>query len=75
MSFASNDIIDSNDLSFLHEVLAEVCRERKIAAGSDGEKAIADQLINWFLFGIREKQELKSMLDPMIDPAATATGS
>ena len=74
MSFASNDIIDSNDLSFLHALLAEVCRERNIATGSDEEKAIADQLINWFLFGIREKQELKSMLDPMTDPPAIATG-
>ncbi|MGI2032501.1 hypothetical protein ACRQ1B_08935 [Rhizobium panacihumi] len=74
MSFASNDIIDSNDLSFLHEVLSEVCREREIAPDSDAAKAVADQLINWFLFGIREKEELKSMLDPMIDPAA-ATGT
>lgn len=75
MPFASNDIIDSEDLSFLHEVLTEVCRERQIASGSDEEKAVADQLINWFLFGIREKQELKSMLDPMIDPPAAATGT
>lgn len=76
MPFASNDIIDSEDLSFLHEVLTEVCRERAIAPGSDAEKAVADQLINWFLFGIREKLELKSMLDPMIDPAdLPATGT
>ncbi|MDP9837674.1 hypothetical protein J2T09_002431 [Neorhizobium huautlense] len=76
MPFASNDIIDSDDLSFLHEVLTEVCRERTIAPGSEEEKAVADQLINWFLFGIREKQELKSMLNPMIDPAGLpATGT
>ncbi len=73
MSFASNDIIDSKDLTFLQAVLAEVCLEREIAPGSEAEKAVADQLINWFLFGIREKQELKSMLDPMTDAGSAAT--
>ncbi|MGE7370868.1 hypothetical protein ACQKKX_17650 [Neorhizobium sp. NPDC001467] len=73
MPFASNDIIDSEDLSFLHAVLTDVCRERQIAPGSEAETLVADQLINWFLFGIRDAQELKSMLDPMIDPAEAAT--
>lgn len=75
MPFASNDIIDSKDLSFLHEVLTEVCRARNITPGSEAENAVADQLINWFLFGIRDAQELKSMLDPMIDPDTAATGT
>lgn len=75
MPFASNDIIDSKDLSFLHEILSDVCRERQIAPGSDAEKSVADQLINWFLFGIRDAEELKSMLDPMIDPQEVATGT
>ncbi|MGF9562790.1 hypothetical protein [Neorhizobium sp. JUb45] len=75
MPFASNDIIDSKDLSFLHAVLTEICREREIPPGSEAEKAVADQLINWFLFGIRDAQELKSMLEPMIDPETAATGT
>lgn len=70
MSFASNDILDGKDLDFLREVLEDVCRERAIDAGSDDEKAIADQLINWFLFGIRDRDELKSMLDPLNQPAS-----
>lgn len=73
MAFASNDILDSKDLAFLHDILSEVCRERDIATGTEHEKIVADQLINWFLFGIRDRDELVSMLDPL-PPTAAAAG-
>jgi len=75
MPFASNDIINSEELAFLSAILREACSERDIAPGSEAEKAVADQLINWFLFGIRDGQELKSMLDPITDPSPVATGT
>lgn len=61
--FASNDILDSNDLALLRGVLEEVCDERDLSI-KDAEY-IAYDLVNWYLFGVRIPSDLKSMLKPL----------
>lgn len=65
MVFSSFDTLDSEDLSILRGVLEDVCRERSIAI--DGEEAaeVARSLVNWYLFGVKEKNALKQMLEPL----------
>ncbi|WP_137130516.1 hypothetical protein [Rhizobium sp. FY34] len=65
MSFPSYDTLDSKDLSFLRQVLEDVCRERAISLASEEGQAIARALVDWFLFGVKHPDQLKQMLAPL----------
>jgi hypothetical protein len=65
MPFSSYDTLEAQDLGILRTVLEDVCAERAIAFDSDEAHAIGRSLIDWYLFGIRQPDELKAMLDPL----------
>jgi hypothetical protein len=65
MSFSSYDTLDAKDLSFLRQILEDICRDRSIACESDEAQEIARALVDWYLFGIRHPDQLKQMLAPL----------
>ena len=65
MYFSSNDTLEPNDLSVLRSVLEEVCGEQDIPISHPQAEKIAADLVNWYLFGIKQPDQLKSMLDPL----------
>lgn len=65
MVFSSFDTLDSEDLSILRQVLEEVCHERSIPIDGAEAAEIARSLVNWYLFGVKEKAALKQMLEPL----------
>lgn len=65
MVFTSYDTLEPKDLSFLRQVLEEVCQEKSITVTHPDAEHYAHSLVNWYLFGIRKPDELKSMLRPL----------
>ncbi|MFD1747159.1 hypothetical protein ACFSE1_16945 [Rhizobium helianthi] len=67
MAFSSFDTLDPKDLSFLRGILEEVCRDRSLDMDGDEAADIARSLVNWYLFGVKEEDALKQMLEPLGD--------
>ncbi len=65
MAFASYDALEERDLKQLRAVLDELCAERSISLQNEEARRIAHNLIQWYLFGIRDPSELKDMLDDL----------
>ncbi|TDX76193.1 hypothetical protein EDE05_11775 [Neorhizobium sp. R1-B] len=63
--FSSYDTLDNEDLTVLRQVLEEVCAEKQITLDSDAAAATARDLVNWYLFGIKQPQQLKAILKPL----------
>ena len=70
MPFSSYDTLEAEDLRILHELLEEVCAKRAIALDGEEARTIGRSLIDWYLFGVREPDQLKAMLDPLSSDAA-----
>ncbi|MBP2551244.1 hypothetical protein J2858_004185 [Neorhizobium galegae] len=69
MPFSSYDTLETEDLRILRAMLEEVCLQRSIAVDSEEAQTIGRALIDWYLFGIREPDQLKAMLDPLSETA------
>lgn len=65
MYFSSNDSLEPEDLSLLRRLLEEVCLARNISISHPEAEKIAADLVNWYLFGIKQPDQLKSMLNPL----------
>ncbi len=65
MHFSSFDALRPTDLAVLRKILEEVCAERHIAVDQKDAEAIAHDLVNWYLFGVKEPDELKELLKSM----------
>ncbi|MDR6820816.1 hypothetical protein J2X76_006016 [Neorhizobium sp. 2083] len=65
MYFSSNDSLEPRDLSLLRRVLEEVCNAENISIKHPDAEQIAADLVNWYLFGIKDPDQLKAMLNPM----------
>ncbi|MBW6425445.1 hypothetical protein KX729_28925 [Rhizobium sp. XQZ8] len=65
MVFASYDTLEPKDLSLLRQVLEQVCEERNITLQHPDAEHYAHNLVNWYLFGVRQPDELKAMLKPL----------
>ncbi len=65
MVFSSYDALEPQDLTFLRQVLNEACAERGLAIDHPDAQAIARELVNWYLFGVKDGGELKAMLVPI----------
>jgi hypothetical protein len=65
MPFSSYDTLETKDLRILRNVLEEVCAQRTLTVDGDEAHAIGRSLIDWYLFGIRQPDELRAMLDPL----------
>ena len=65
MGFSSYDTLDAADLTFLRIVLEEVCRERAVAVNTPDGESIARSLLDWYLFGVKQPDQLKQMLMPL----------
>lgn len=66
MVFSSYDTLEPRDLGYLRKVLDDVCSEKKLSIDHPDVQSIARELVNWYLFGVREPEELKSMLGPLV---------
>jgi hypothetical protein len=71
MTFASHDVLEPQDLALLRLVLEEVCADKGLAIDQPESQALALDLVNWFLFGVRNASELKAIIEP-IELAARA---
>ena len=65
MYFASNDTLEPKDLSLLRRVLEEICSAKGLPLTHPDAATIAQDLINWRLFGIQDGDQLKAMLKPL----------
>lgn len=65
MAFSSYDVLDSCDLTLLRGVLEDVCAENKLSMMHPAAETIAHELVNWYLFGVKCPQKLKTMLKPL----------
>jgi hypothetical protein len=65
MHFSSFDALRPTDLAILRKVLEEVCAERNIAIDKEDAEAIAHDLVNWYLFGVKDPDKLREMLKPL----------
>ncbi|RWX81513.1 hypothetical protein EPK99_04300 [Neorhizobium lilium] len=65
MVFSSHDTLEPGDIALLRRVLEEVCDDKSIPLDHPDAQEIARDLVNWFLFGIKDPLELRKMLDPL----------
>ena len=65
MYYASFDSLEPSDLRLLREVLEQVCADKGLHVSHPDAQSIAQELINWRLFGIRHPEQLKAMLEPL----------
>ncbi len=65
MVFSSFDVLGSDDLSLLRGVLDELCLEKQLDIKDPKAEAIAHELVNWWLFGVRTPMNLKQILQPI----------
>lgn len=63
--FSSNDVLEPKDLALLRQVLEDVCQNRGIEVSHRDAGSIAHDLVNWYLFGIRQPDALKSIILPL----------
>jgi hypothetical protein len=63
--FSSHVSLSSDDLKLLQEVWQEWCQDKNIDGSSDEAQSKARSLIDWFQFGVNDKSQLRSMLDPL----------
>lgn len=63
--FSSQDTLGPNDMAFLRTQLEEVCAEKGYLVTSEDGQEAARNLINWYLFGIRDPEQLKAMIEPL----------
>jgi hypothetical protein len=64
-AFASHVSLSSDDISLLREVWEVWCRDKGVDSASEQAQSAARSLIDWFQFGIDDKQQLRSLLDPL----------
>lgn len=65
MVFASYDTLEPHDLTLLRQVLDDICADKSITVKHPDAELIARDLVNWYLFGVRHPNQLKSMLKPL----------
>lgn len=64
-AFASHISLSSDDLKLLQEVWEDWCRDEKVDNSSEVAQIQARSLIDWFQFGIDDKRQLRSLLNPL----------
>lgn len=65
MTFSSQDVLEPCDLTFLRRVLEEVCAEKDLGLNRPEAQIVARDLVDWFLFGVRNPDDLKDMIEPL----------
>ena len=65
LAFASHISLSSEDLKLLQEVWEDWCRDEKVDNSSEAAQNQARSLIDWFQFGIDDKRQLRSLLNPL----------
>ena len=65
MVFSSFDVLGSDDLTMLRGVLDDLCCEQKLDIKDPQTQAVARDLINWWLFGVRTPANLRQILEPI----------
>ncbi|TNM60357.1 hypothetical protein [Aliirhizobium smilacinae] len=65
MVFSSFDVLGSDDLTMLRGVLDDLCCEQKLDTKDPQTQAVARDLINWWLFGVRTPANLRQILEPI----------
>ncbi|SES47178.1 hypothetical protein, partial [Rhizobium sp. NFR03] len=64
-AFASLVSLSSDDLKLLREVWEDWCRDRNVDGSTEDAQLKARSLIDWFQFGISDKCQLRSLLNPL----------
>lgn len=64
-AFASHISLSSDDLKLLQEVWEDWCRDQNVSSASEEAQVKARSLIDWFQFGIDDKCQLRSLLNPL----------
>jgi hypothetical protein len=65
MVFSSFDVLGSDDLTMLRGVLDELCQEKQLGINDPETEAVARELVNWWLFGVRIPANLKQIIEPI----------
>lgn len=65
MVFSSFDVLGSDDLTLLRGVLDELCQEKQLDIKDPQAEAMAQELVNWWLFGVRTPVNLKQIMEPV----------
>lgn len=65
MVFSSFDVLGSDDLTLLRGVLDELCQEKQLDIKDPQAEAMAQELVNWWLFGVRTQVNLKQIMEPV----------
>ena len=65
LAFASHVSLSPEDLSLLRVVWEDWCRDRHADPGSEEARSAARSLVDWFQFGVDDKAQLRSLLDPI----------
>lgn len=65
--FSSFDALESHDLALLERQLKEICRNRNLSADGPEAGKIARELVDWYLFGIKDPVQLTAMLEPLLE--------
>jgi hypothetical protein len=64
-AFASHVSLSSDNLKLLQEVWEDWCRDQKVDGSSEEAQIKARSLIDWFQFGIDDRHQLRSLLNPL----------
>ena len=56
-----------HDLALLERQLKEICRNRDLSADGPEAGTIARELVDWYLFGIKDPVQLTAMLEPLLE--------
>ncbi|KQS67617.1 hypothetical protein ASG39_22765 [Rhizobium sp. Leaf371] len=64
-AFASHVSLTSDDLELLREVWEDWCRDLDVDGSTEDAQLKARSLIDWFQFGISDKRQLRSLLNPL----------
>lgn len=65
--FSSFDALEPHDLALLERQLKEICRNRDLSADGPEAGKIARELVDWYLFGIKDPVQLTAMLEPLLE--------
>jgi hypothetical protein len=65
--FSSFDALEPHDLALLESQLKQICRDRRLPPDGPEASKIARELVDWYLFGIKDPEQLTAMLEPLLE--------
>lgn len=57
--------LEPHELRLLRNVLDDICLEQHVSITDPAATAIASELLVWYEFGIRGRDQLKAILQPL----------